>query len=69
MCVDCVSVGVCESVEGEEDHLMILQEQFLLLRKMMSDGASDGGKDAYTHTRPQFLYLLLWLSEAEDTSR
>lgn len=50
MCVDCVSVGVCESVEGEEDHLMILQEQFLLLRKMMSDGASGGGKVSYTHT-------------------
>ncbi|KAA0724128.1 Fanconi anemia group A protein [Triplophysa tibetana] len=38
--------GVCESVEGEEDHLMILQEQFLLLRKMMSDGASDGDVSA-----------------------
>ncbi|KAI7789370.1 Fanconi anemia group A protein isoform X2 [Triplophysa rosa] len=38
--------GVCESVEGEEDRLMILQEHFLLLRKMMCDGASDGDVSA-----------------------
>ncbi|XP_050960714.1 Fanconi anemia group A protein isoform X2 [Labeo rohita] len=32
--------GVCES--SEDDHLLDLQEQFLHLRRMMTDGASDG---------------------------
>lgn len=32
--------GVCES--SEDDHLLLLQEQFLHLRTMMSDGATDG---------------------------
>ncbi|XP_016107865.1 Fanconi anemia group A protein isoform X2 [Sinocyclocheilus grahami] len=32
--------GVCES--SEDDHLLVLQEQFLHLRRMMTDGATDG---------------------------
>ncbi|ROL44838.1 Fanconi anemia group A protein [Anabarilius grahami] len=38
--------GVGES--SEDDHQMILHEQFLHLRRMMTDGAADGGK--HTHT-------------------
>ncbi|XP_051975128.1 Fanconi anemia group A protein [Xyrauchen texanus] len=34
--------GLCESVEVEEDHQMVLQDQFVYLRRMLTDGATDG---------------------------
>lgn len=62
MCV-CV-LGVGES--SEDDHQMILREQFLHLRRMMTDGTADGGKHTHLNTLMKPLVVVNTLTHTQS---